>query len=236
MALVGTLIGLGSALVGGIFGGGQKRRANRLEANNPFPEAQVNENLISNLTRASQLAGVGLPQEQYNRALQNIQRAQNAGLRTASRNGGTGSIASIVRAATDATGQLDVADANARRQNQLLEMQQAQILAQEENRVWGWNEQQRYINTANQVAQLRRAGDQNIFGSLGLAAQIGLMGANGGGSAGQQGLGGVLGNIFGGARGRVSSVPLNTGVQTMGVTSPTSLPLGIPTSPLRRTL
>lgn len=229
MALgLGALIGIGSTLLGIGKGISQNRKANRLERSNEFPVAEVNERLLENLNQAEMMANTGLSQEQYNQALQNINRAQNAGLRQASRQSGTGSIASILRSAGDSIVNLDVADAEARRQNQLLAMQQRNIVAQDETRVEDWNERQRYINTANQVAALRGAGQQNIFGGIGALGQIGMMGMMGFG-----GLDGLFGS------GQQANIPNTTGLQGQmaGVTTPTNQqPLGLPLGGFRTTI
>lgn len=164
-------IGLGvnalSSLAGGIFGAGQKRQANRLERNNPLPIAQVNQNLLANVAQANQMAQVGLPQQQYNNALQQQQQAFAGGLRTLGRSGGTSNLATLLRGQNQGINNLNVADAQARQANQRLLMQQRGVLANEEQRVWNWNKAQPYLRTMQQVASLRNAGNQNMFGALG---------------------------------------------------------------------
>lgn len=216
MALpIASLIGLGTSLIGGLFGRSQQKSADALERSIDRPDAQVNGNLIQNLALSEQMANIGLPQQQYINALQNIQRNQNAGLRQASRSAGTGSIASIVRAGNDATANLDVTDANARLQNQQLAMQNRGVLAQEENRVWDYNERQRYNEVMQRAAALRGAGNANTFGALGNVAQMAIGGVFGG----QNGLN--LGGLFGGGNNqRVNTQGL--GGTSMGVTSPTN--------------
>lgn len=216
---LGSIIGVGASLVGGIFGAAQSSKARRLERNLVRPEAEVNANLQENALQAEQMASIGLPQQQYTNALQNIQRNQNAGFRQVANRAGIGSIASLTRASNDATTNLDVTDANARLQNQQLAMQQRGVLAQEENRVWDWNERQKYSQQLQQIQQLRSAGQQNMFGALGNIASMGMSGG--------------LGGMFGGNR---ATVPQGVQGQTMGVTSPTQMPLGLPTGGFQTTL
>ena len=60
----------GLAGIAGIFKG------NKMAKNNPFPTAEVNNNILKNVAQAEHMAQVGLPQQQYNQAAQNIQRNQ----------------------------------------------------------------------------------------------------------------------------------------------------------------
>lgn len=199
---IGALLGLGTSLLGGIFGAIQKGKANRLERNTPRPDAEVSNSLLKNLAEAEQMATIGLPQEVYNNAFQNIQRNQSTAFRTASKTGGTTNIASILRASNDATMGLDMQDAERQRQNQLIEMQQRGVVAQDEQRVWDWNERQKYEQAMAQVAALRGAGNSNIMGAVGSVAQMGISGLfgslGGGGGVGairapMPGLGGAMG-------------------------------------------
>lgn len=190
MALgIGTIVGLGANLLGGIFGAGQKAQANRLEKANRLPIAQVNQNIANNAALAKNLAQVGMAEQQYNNALTQQQQNLIGVLSSASRTGRNINVASILRQANQGTQNLNVADEQARRQNQLTSYGQNQALAQEQQRVWNWNIGNPYLKTAQQVASLRNAGNQNIFGALGGVAQMGIMGAfddQGGGQTGNQ--------------------------------------------------
>lgn len=236
LPLIGAAIGLGSAIAGIFKGSSQRREARRLERDNPFPVAQVSRGLAQNLSQASQMARTGLSQEQYNNAVQNLQRAQSSGFRQAARGvPGATSIAGIVRATGDSLANVDIADAEARRQNQLLQMQARSAVAQDQIRVEDWNERQRYIDTANRVAQLRGAGDQNIWGGIGAIGQMGIMAAGGAfGGLGQGGGGLNLGNLFGQKRMNQDLINNVQPAQTLGVQSPTSLPPAFPRGGFQR--
>ena len=169
LPIAGIALGVNalSSLAGSIFGSKQRKLASRIEAQNPLPLTQVNSNILQNVGLANQMAQVGLPQQQYNNALQQQQQALAGGLRTLSRGGGTANIATLLRSANQGINNLNVADAQARQQNQRLLMQQRQNLANEEQRVWNWNVANPYLRNMERVAQLRNAGNQNIFGALG---------------------------------------------------------------------
>lgn len=174
---IGTAIGLGSSLIGGIFGGLQRNQARKLERNNILPLQSVNSNILANQAMARQQAQVGLAQSQYNQ----IRNQQNGNLATvlstASRTGRNIPVAGLLRQANIGTQNLNIQDAQARQQNQRLLMQQNGVIAQEEQRVFNWNKAQPYLRTAQQVASMRNAGTQNIFGGIGTIAQMGIGGA-----------------------------------------------------------
>lgn len=218
------LIGGAASLIGGLFGIGQRRKANRLARNTVFPTASVAAPLVENVGIAQQMASTGLPDEQYNLATQNINRNQAGALRTLSTLGRPSSAAGILRQTNDATLRLDAADAAARQANQRTLMQQNQVLAQEQNRVWDWNNRQKYLMQLQEISQLRNAGNQNIFGSLGSLVNLGIGGAFGGGSAGNNGS--WLQNIFGGG-GSTNTLPnIQGGAGFAGITSAPSLNTG----------
>ena len=166
-----------SALIGAL----QRNAANRMENQNPFPNAAANPNILQNVATAEQMAQTGLPGAQYSLAQQGLQRNLGGVLRQAQSMRGYGvNLPSILRQSNQAQAQLDASNSAARVANQRLLMQARTQLAGEENRVWGWNEQQRYTDIANRLASLRSAGNQNIAGSLGFLGQLYASGAWGG--------------------------------------------------------
>lgn len=194
---LGGWVGLASSAIGLISGLFRGRKAKKLERQNPYPTATVDPLIVENQARAQQMAQVGIPQAQYNLALQNIQRNQAGALRTAQSSGRPANVASILDRTNQATLQLDAADAAARMQNQRLAMQQNSALAAENQRAWNWNEAQRYQELAGRIAQLRTAGQQDLWGGIGMLGQLaasgtfdGMFGGNGGS--------GWLSNLFGG--------------------------------------
>lgn len=172
-----TKVGLGlnaAGALGGIgFGIGQRAQARRLERNNPLPLTSVNNNILQNVALAEQMSRTGLPSQVYNNQLNQINTGLTAGLRQASRQGGTASIASILRGFNSGVSNLNAQDAQARQANQRLLMQQRGILANEQQRVFDWNKANPYLRTMQRVASLRNAGTQNIFGGIGALSSMG---------------------------------------------------------------
>lgn len=172
MAIPALAIGVGTSLLGSLFGLGQKTQARRLERNNIMPMAKVNENIATNLAQAKLMAQTGIAEQQYTNARNQQQQNLANILSFSSRTGRNIPVAGLLRQSNQATQNLNIADANARRQNQMLAMQQGQTMASEQQRVWQWNKANPYLRTAQQVAELRNAGNANIFGGLGNVAQM----------------------------------------------------------------
>lgn len=155
-----------SLLSGGISalkGASQKKQANKIIEGNPFPTQTIPQSILDNKEMAKMRANEGLPSQQYQNAIKNIDRTSNAALRTAvGRRGGLGLVSTIQQRANDAKGNLDVADANARRLNQNQLMNVNNQVGQWENNVWDWNKRQKYIQTAAAARALMGAGNANF--------------------------------------------------------------------------
>lgn len=177
----------------------QGRKARKIEKSNPFVTEQANPIFQKNVAIAENMAKTGLPQEQFNNQMNSIQRNQAGALTRFGRNGGgTGSLASIVRAGNDATGNLNSQDAMARQNNQRFAFGQRINLAQEQNRVWDWNKRQKFLMLQAKSEALRGASQQNLNSAFndmtGMATTMLTGGMGGGGGAGmtsQAGLSGV---------------------------------------------
>lgn len=177
MALeLGTAIGLGSGLVSGLFGIGQKRRARRLERNNIRPVYQENSLIRQNLAEAELASRRGLPSQVYSNQLQQMQQGFSAGLRTLNRAGvNPYNVATMLSGYNRGLMNLNAMDAQAMEQNRRSLFSAREAMAGEQRRAFDINQMQPYQQTRQEVASLRRAGDQNLFGGLGLMAQTGMM-------------------------------------------------------------
>lgn len=175
---IAPLLALGvSAGLGLLQGAAQRRQARQLEAQNPRPTYTPNSNLVRNQVLAEQMSKVGLPQQVYNNQLNQIQQNLSTGLRLL---GNQGNVATntnaIVANANRAVGNLNAQDAQARLQGVQTLMNTNTALANEERQAFNINQLQPYQQTRQDVANLRRAGTQNIFGSLGMLGQGAMMG------------------------------------------------------------
>ncbi len=168
-------IALAAAGLGGLFGIGQKLQASRIEKNNPFQARTVNSLIAGNAAQAQNQARIGIAEQQYQNALNQQNQNLSNILGVASRSGRNIPLAGLLRQSNLATQNLNSQDAQARQQNQRFAMQQNQVLAQEQQNVRKYNVEDPYMRKMQQAAELRNAGNQNIFGALGMAAQSSMM-------------------------------------------------------------
>lgn len=160
-------LALAPSAIKGLSGLSDIIRGNRRAKNNIRPVAEVNENYLKNVSLAENMGRVGLPQQQYNRGLQNIGRNQSVALNSLSRSANpSAGVNSLLRASNDAVLGLDVQDANARLNNQRFAFGQRNNLAQDQQRVWNWNRRDRFLEEANAAGQQIGAGKQNLMGAL----------------------------------------------------------------------
>jgi len=161
-----AIAGIG-ALGKGIFGAIQNHQASEIEKNNHRPTMGVQQELNDNVATADQMARIGLPQQQYENQLNDIQRNQAGGLYALGHSANPGAnIASVVRAGNDATNNLNAEDAAARNRNTLALIQQRGILANAKQNAWNYNYADKYSENLAKSQALRGAGTQNIAGAL----------------------------------------------------------------------
>lgn len=182
-------IALGASVLGSVFQGArQRRQARELERQNVRPTYTPDTNILQNQAIAQQMARAGLPDQVYNNQMNQIQQGFSTGLRQlGSRSTTPINVNSLVRNQNQAVGNLNAADAQARQQWTGQLMQANQAVAQENRQAFNINQLQPYQQNAQNVASMRRAGTQNVFGGLGMLAQGAMMGV-----FGDTGSGGLL--------------------------------------------
>ena len=112
-ALIGGGAQLAGGLISGIIGKGQRNQGRKIVNGLQYPDESVPGEVIQNQNLAQQQAATGLPSEQYDQAMKNIQSNQLSSLQSAnSRRGGLGVISGLNQNADNATLNLDTADAN----------------------------------------------------------------------------------------------------------------------------
>lgn len=148
--------GLVGGLIKGIVGHKQKKEGKNILAQADKMGA-FNEQVPTEITNA---AATGLPSEQYNQAMQNIQQQQLMAIQGAhNRRAGIGLIPSITNSTNNANLNLDVANANARQQNQMR-------LASWKDKIWQNNVKSKYNQQYNYGMGLLGAGNQNLVGGI----------------------------------------------------------------------
>lgn len=206
---------LGVSALGSILqGSSQRRRARELEAQNVRPQYTPSPQLAENRVLALQQSRVGLPEQVYNNQLNQIQRNFATGLRQIGQRGNTAVNAnSLVSGVNQSVQNLNALDAQARQQGTLNLMQANTALSNERRGIFQDNLNQ-YMFNAQNIASMRRAGTQNMFGGLGMLAQGAMMGVFNG-----VGLGNTARNTL---------QPMGTagvsGLSNQGFNMPTTLP------------
>ena len=177
----------GSAILKGVEGIAQNKKASNIEKQNPYPTAAVQQEYFGNVNQAQQMAQQGIPAAAYNNQLNQIQQSQAGAIQSLNRSANPGAnLASIIRQGDQATNNLNAQDAVARNRNMLQLLQERQMLAQQKDKAWNWNYQQRYLGNLAKSQSLRQSANQNIAGAFsdvtGGASALGGLGAFGGGS------------------------------------------------------
>lgn len=193
-----TIISSAGNAIGGtikaLVGIGQRKKGNKLLNSLQYPTEAVPAEEIENQNIARQQAATGLPSEQYNNAMKNIQRQQLLAIKSShDRRGGLGSIAGIQQGTNDATMNLDVADAKQKITNQNNLMNVNNRLASWKDKVWQANVKDKYNRDYAYGMGLVGQGNQNLYSGIdqyfagaGKAAS-GLTGNGGSSSSGGSG-------------------------------------------------
>lgn len=186
-AVAAALISAAPSALKGIQGVFQGIKGNKLAKQNKRPTYEIPREFQQNLAIAENMGRVGLPQQQYNQAQQNFQRNQASALRQFGRMGNPRGLAGIVRAGNDAMLGLDVADANARLQNQRNAMGFRTQIGQQQLAKQQWDKFQKYGENADAASALMGAGRQNVMGALSELSQVGQMAMATGAFGGKEG-------------------------------------------------
>jgi hypothetical protein len=174
-----------SGLVSGITGLVQKHKANELLARTKRPTYAIPGEVLQNQKQAELNANTGLPSEQYQQGMQNINRQQNSALQRASdRRGGLLAVAGTQQQGNDATLKLDVANAQARLNNQRTLYGINNQVAGYKDKAFDINQMQPYKQDYAYGMNLIGAGNQNLLAGVDkMAAGAGRV-FGGGGSGG----------------------------------------------------
>lgn len=178
---------IAGGLLSGVTGFFQRRKAKKELAKLQRPEYVIPNEVLQNQRMAQSAANEGLPSQQYNQAMQNIQRQQNRALSAASsRRGGLMALPGLQQQANDQLLNLDVKDAQARMANQQQLYGINSQVAGYRDKAFNINKMQPYQENKNYYMNLLASGNQNLLGGadklLGGGASL-LFGGSGGGSS-----------------------------------------------------
>ena len=177
---------IAGGLIGGVTGYLQKRKAKKLlQAAGDQPLYNIPQEIFRNQKQAELNAQEGMPSQQYNNAMKNIQRSQTNALSGAlDRRSALMALPRLQQQASDAYGNLDAKDAAMRTQNQQTLYNVGNTTAQYRDKEWNTNKMQPWQRKYNYGMQLLGAGNQNFTSGLEkLVGGIGQMNFPGGGFA-----------------------------------------------------
>lgn len=170
---IGGAVSTATDIGQGIWGHYQYNQGQDLLANNKRPVYNIPSEITDtgNLTMAQQMAMEGLPEEQKQQYLNNIQRSQQFGLNAMSdRKSGLSGLGSIVQSGNDASANLLAQDSGARMANQRTLMsvrdQYNQRLADYKDKAFNINQENPYYETQARGLALEGAGQKNFFGGM----------------------------------------------------------------------
>lgn len=167
-------------LISGISGLVQRARGRRLLKSLQYPTEAIPQEVLQNQQLAQLRANTGLPSEQYNQAMQNIQRQQMTALNSSNdRRGGLSLLAGLQQGANDATLNLDVSNAKARLANQSQLMSANTQVANWRDKIWQNNVKDKYNRDYNYAMSLLGQGGQNEVSGLDKLATGGIMALSG---------------------------------------------------------
>jgi hypothetical protein len=160
-ALVGGVLGAGVGLVSGLF---QKKKANALLKQNPYPTQAIPVDELANQQQAERMADEGMPSAQYQQAQKNIQRQQAQAIASQQdRRLGGANVGAIQAQANDASGNLDAQSAQIRRQNQLNLQNVNSTVADARQKAFDWNGKGKYLQNYQYGMSLLGTGNANIM-------------------------------------------------------------------------
>lgn len=162
---------IAGGLLSGVTGFFQRRKAKKEFAKLQRPEYSIPNEVLQNQKMAQLAAGEGLPSQQYNNAMKNIQRSQANALSGAiDRRSALMALPKLQQQASDAYGKLDVADANARMSNQRQLYDVNSQVAGYRDKEFNINKMQPYQDNLSYYRSLLGAGNQNLVAGIDKAA------------------------------------------------------------------
>lgn len=162
-----------------LYGMHQYFKAKKMEKANKRPDYNIPQEISQNLTDAQRMALQGLPEEQRQQFINNIQRGTAFGMsQLGSRKAGLAGLATMNQQQQDAYGNLLSMDAQARQQNQQGLMNQRQVMADYRDQQFQLNKLNPFYEKQAEIEALKGAGIQNIGNSFQMAAGQQGQGAN----------------------------------------------------------
>jgi hypothetical protein len=179
---------MAGGLLSGITGFFQRRKAKKELSKLHRPEYTIPEEITRSQKMAEMAANEGLPSQQYNQAMQKIQRNQaNAVAAATDRRSALMALPRIQQQANDASLNLDSMDAQARMNNLKTLYSVSGQTAGYKDKAFHINKMQPYTQNFNYYNSLLAAGNQNLLAGADkiLGGATSILFGSGGGNGGQ---------------------------------------------------
>ena len=178
LSLIPSAVGLVSGLL-------QTAHAKKLAQQNQFPTQTVGSEYYQNQALAQRAAQSGMPAQQYNNQMNQINQGQANGMAgLQGRGSAVGGIGALTARTDQAGANLNAQDATMRMNNLKGLMQANATIGQQKQSAFDWNQKQQYSNNAAAARNYQGAGMQNMMnsaqdlGKLGVLGQLGYWGGN----------------------------------------------------------
>lgn len=153
-----------------LLGLNQYYKGKKMLKNNKRPTYEIPAEVQANLNQAEQMALQGMPEEQKQQYINNLQRSQAFSMsQMGSRKAGLAGVAAVNQQGVDAYGNLLSMDAQARMQNQGVLMNQRQNMADYRDQAFQINKLNPYYEKQSEGLAMQGAGMQNVGNSFQIA-------------------------------------------------------------------
>lgn len=157
----------------------QKSQANKIQKSLVDPTYTIPPEFYQNREIARQMSQVGIPQQQYNNATNNINQNEAAGIAALNNSANPGAgVTSVVRQGNTAKANLDAEDAQARQNNQRYFVNENSQLGNQELAKQQSDVFDKFTRNFNMMEADRGAGMQNENTAVNGATQLGMTALN----------------------------------------------------------
>ena len=168
-----SLIPSAAGLVTGML---QTAHAKKLAAANPYPTQTVGSEYYQNQALAQRAAQSGMPAQQYNNQMNQINQGQANGMAgLQGRGSAVGGIGALTARTDQAGANLNAQDATMRMNNLKGLMQANATIGQQKQAAFDWNQKQQYSNNAAAARNYQGAGMQNMMNGIQDVGKLGTL-------------------------------------------------------------
>lgn len=179
LGIAGLAVAGAGVATSAISSASQAHKANLLQKSLTDPTYNIPPEFYQNREIARQMAQIGIPQQQYNNATNNINQNEAAGIAALNNSANPGAgVTSVVRQGNAAKGNLDAEDAQARQNNQRYFVNENSQLGNQELAKQQSDVFDKFTRNFNMMQADRGASLQNLNTAANGAEQLGMTALN----------------------------------------------------------